>query len=147
MAIKRGVFCKLFRNTGTYGSPTWAEIKLVRDMVCNVADEEWDATCRAAGGQGQAEPSIRNTSLEGTLVWDSADTQVAAMLTAYLARTSLDMAALDGASSGAASQGPRALFKITQWKRNEGLRDGVTIDFVMKPCYEITNIPAWSTFA
>jgi hypothetical protein len=57
------------------------------------------------------------------------------------------MVALDGASSGAGSQGLRAIWKVFSFSRNEELRAGCTIDVVFKPCYEVTNLPSWSTFA
>ena len=32
MAIKMGFACKLFRNTGTYATPVWVEVKIVKDV-------------------------------------------------------------------------------------------------------------------
>lgn len=147
MAVKLGFNCKLFRNTGTYGTPVWAAVPVMRDMKLTLEDEEWDASGRGAAGWDQAEPTTRKATIEGALIWDPVDTALTAIRDAYLNRTSLDMAALDGASSGASSQGLRAIWKVFSFSRNEELRAGCTIDVVFKPCYEVTNLPAWSTFA
>lgn len=146
MAIKMGFACKLFRNTGTYASPVWAEVKIVKDVQLNLEDEEADATTRAAGGWQEAEPSIRKGGLEFQMPWDPADTNLTAIRDAYLNRTSIDLAALDGPASGSNSQGLRALQKVFKFSRGEPLNGVATIDVSIKPCYEVTNPPTWATF-
>lgn len=146
--VKLGLACKLFRNSGvTYGSPTWVEVKIVKDVTIPLEDEEADATTRGALGWEQIEPAIRKSGLEFQIVWDSADTNVQAILTAYLNRTKLDLAALDGAASGEGAQGLRAVMKVTKFARNEPLNGVVVIDVTIKPCFEITNPPVWATMA
>jgi hypothetical protein len=147
MALKFGFACRLFRNTGSWGAPTWAHITLARDAKLVMEDAEFDASSRGSGGFEQFEPTTRRWSIETSILYDPADTQYTALRDAYLARTALDLAALDGASSGANSQGMRASFKIFQFSRNEALRDGLTLDLVFKPCFEQTNLPTWVTFA
>lgn len=146
MGVKLGFNCKMFRNTGTWGSPTWVAVPLVRDLKVSGNFAEWEATVRGSGGNAQAEPTELAWSAEGQLLWDPSDASMTAIVTAAMARSSVDIALLDGAASGASSQGVRALWKFFKFERGEELKNGVVIDFMIKPCYEITNLPAWSTF-
>ena len=48
MAKKIGLEAKLYRNTGTYESPSWSEMTNVRDLTLNVEKGEADVTTRGA---------------------------------------------------------------------------------------------------
>jgi len=78
-----------------------------------------------------------------SLLYEPADADYLALETAYQTKAALDLAILDGPITTAGSRGLRAKWKIFGWKRNEALRDAVTIDVTIKPCYEITNPPTW----
>ena len=43
-----GIDCKLYRNTGTYASPTWSEIPLTRDLTLKRSAGKADSTARDA---------------------------------------------------------------------------------------------------
>lgn len=147
MSVKFGFRCRLFRNTATWASPVWSALNVVRETTLGLTDEEWDASTRAALGWDQTEPTTRKATIEGSCIWTPADTGLIALRDAYLNRTALDLAALDGAASGEGSQGLRAMWKVFQFVRPEELRAGCIINFSLKPCYEITNLPNWMTAA
>ena len=147
MPVKMGFACKLFRNSGVnYASPTWLEVKIVKDVTLNLEDGEEDAATRGAGGWQQDEPGLRKAGLEFQIPLDTSDANYTALRDAYLARAFLDLAALDGPASGGNSQGLRAIMKIFKFSRGEPLNGVATVDVTIKPCYEVTNPPAWSTF-
>jgi hypothetical protein len=47
MSIKLGRNCKAYYNTGSYASPTWVEITLVRDLTTNLDGETATPTTAA----------------------------------------------------------------------------------------------------
>ncbi|MCY2968422.1 MAG: hypothetical protein NT069_33155 [Planctomycetota bacterium] len=118
---------------------------ILRNTTIDRSYEEWDATTRAAQGEKQTEPTLRVQAIETEIVWDSTDANCTAILTAFNARTSLELVFLDGAISGASSQGLRAKFKVFGLPRSEELASGMTLKVSLKPCYEITNLPTWAT--
>lgn len=146
MSATLGLNCHIFRNTGTYGSPTWVAYDNVEDVKLSIDADEADATTRAGGGFGASEPAILNASVDFTSIWDHADTGQQLFVTAFTGKTSMDLAVMDGASSGAGSQGLRALFKVFKMERGEPIKGLASVDFSVKPCYNPTNPPTWATF-
>jgi hypothetical protein len=142
-----GVNCKLFQNTGTYGTPVWSERKNVMDVKLPIDADEAEATTRGMNGWKALEPAILAAGVEFSSIWDTTDALVSALITAFFAKTSLDFAVLDGPSSGSGSQGLRAVMKVFKFERGEPIDGVATIDFGIKPNYNPTNPPVWSTFA
>ena len=50
MTIKLGMEAKLYRNTGTYATPTWVEMLNVKDLTLNLEASEADVTTRGNAG-------------------------------------------------------------------------------------------------
>jgi hypothetical protein len=50
MGIKLGMEAKLFRNSGSYASPTWAELDNVKDLTLNLEAGEAGGTTRGDNG-------------------------------------------------------------------------------------------------
>lgn len=146
MAAVLGLNCHIFRNTGTYGSPVWVAYDNVEDSKLAINADEADATTRANGGWGASEPAILRAGVEFSSVWDHADVGQQIFVTAFTGRTSLDLAVIDGASSGGGSQGLRALYKVFKMERGEPIAGLAAVDFGVKPCYNVANNPTWATF-
>lgn len=141
MGSRLGLNAKLYRNSGTYGSPTWVEFKNVVDLTDNDDMEEAEVTTRGSAGIAEFEPTIRTVSLEFQMVSKTGDTDLAAVRSAYSARTSLDMVALDGAIDEVGATGVRARFKVFSFKKGQELKGAQMIDVTMKPCGD-TNPPS-----
>jgi hypothetical protein len=131
MAVKLGLDAKLFRNTGTFASATWNEITNVRDVTLNLEAGEADVTTRGNNGW-------RAT------VWDSADDDFTSIRDAFLNKTPIEMAVMDGPMTSPGSQGLRASFMVTSFSRNEPLEEAITVSVTAKPTYS-TNPPSWMT--
>ena len=144
MAVKLGLDAKLFRNTGTYGSPTWNEIKNVKDVTLNLEAGEADVTTRGNNGWRATVATLKDGSIEFEMVWDSADDDFTAIRDAFLNKTALEMAVMDGDVLTAGSQGLRASFMITSFSRNEPLEEAITVSVTAKPTYS-ANPPSWLT--
>ena len=142
-AVKLGKDAKLFRNTGSYGTPTWDEIDNVNDLTLNIELDEADSSIRGFGGYATAEPTLMVNSLEWGMNHDPADTDWEAVRAAVFGRSALELLALNGANS-AGSQGFRASFKFFKFGHGQPLR-GIQQNSVMaKPCIA-ANAPSWHT--
>lgn len=144
MSVKVGLSCKLYRNTGTYGTPVWAELTLARDVDLAIDKGAADATSRASGGWKQEIGTLKTASIEAELIYDIADTGIAALQTAFLADTDVEIAMLDGASGTAGSKGFRMLCEIMKWNISQKLEGVQTVSVTFKPTYS-SNAPAEMT--
>jgi len=145
MAIRLGLNAKLYRNTGTYASPTWNEIGNVKDVTLNLESAEADVTVRANNGWRATVPTLKDASIEFEMVWDTADEDFQSIRDAYLNVTTLDVLALDGPVSGAGStgnQGLRAVCNVTGFSRSEPLEEALSVSITVKPAYSV-NPPTW----
>ena len=50
MSVKLGLDARPYRNTAAYASPTWNEVKNVKDLTLSLEAGEADATTRGNGG-------------------------------------------------------------------------------------------------
>jgi len=144
MSVKLGLDAKMFRNTGTYATPVWNEIKNVRDVTLSLETGEADATTRGNNGWRATVATLKDGSVEFDMVWDAADDDFTALRDAFLNKTALDMAVMDGDIITTGSQGLRASFMITNFSRNEPLEEAITASVTVKPTYS-ANPPEWMT--
>lgn len=144
MSIVFGVNCKLYRNTGTYGSPVWNLCDQVRDVKLALPANEADVTTRLNGGYKAAEPVMIDAAVEFEMPWDPADTDLMALKTAFLARSAVEMFVLDGLVATSGSRGLRATMKVFDFSRDEGLENAAMATVKMKPCLA-AQPPAWTT--
>ena len=66
MAVKLGLDAKLFRNTGTFATPTWNEITNVRDVTLNLEAGEADVTTRGNNGWRATVATLKDLRWSGT---------------------------------------------------------------------------------
>ncbi len=144
MSVKLGLDAKMFRNTGTYATPVWNEIKNVRDVTLSLETGEADATTRGNNGWRATVATLKDGSVEFDMVWDSADDDFTAIRDAFLNKTALEMAVLDGDVATPGAQGLRASFMVTNFSRNEPLEEAITASVTVKPTYS-ANPPTWMT--
>ena len=133
--MKLSINAKLYRNTGTYVSPTWTEMTNVGDLTLGDSFDEANVTRRGSNGFTETEPTLRNLELSFQTFNIAADADFIALLGAHTGRTSLDIAIMDGPIATAGSRGVRANFKVTSFNRNQNLADAQGFDVTMKPCY------------
>ena len=144
MAVKLGFDAKLFRNTATYAVPIWNEITNVRDVTLSLEAGEADVTTRGNNGWRATVATLKDGSIEFEMVWDSADDDFTSIRDAFLDKTSIELAVMDGAMTTPGSQGLRASFMITSFSRNEPLEEAITVSITAKPTYS-ANPPSWMT--
>ncbi len=146
MGVKLGMDAKLYRNTGSYGTPVWNEVKNVKDVTLNLEAGEADVTTRGNAGWRANIATLKDASLEFEMVWDTADDDFTAIRTAFLTNAAIEFAVLDGPVATSGSQGLRASMAITNFSRAEPLEEAIKVSVTAKPTYA-TNPPEWMTAA
>lgn len=141
MGAIRGIDCKVYINTGTYGTPVWAEWQCVRDTSLNLTYDEADATCRGSGGFRQSAVTLASLEVTGNAIKEKDDASFIAMETAARNKTIMDILVMDGVRTSADSDGWRLDAQIFGWNENQPYEDIVTVDFTIKPARS-ANAPA-----
>jgi len=142
MSVKLGLDARLYRNTGTYASPVWNHIQNVKDVTLNLEAGEADVSTRATGGWKATVATLKDASVEFEMVWNTTDDDFASIRDAFLNRSSIEFAVMDGDIATSGSQGLRATCMITNFSRNEALEEAITVSVTIKPTYA-TNAPSW----
>jgi hypothetical protein len=142
MAIKLGMNAKLYRNSGDYASPVWAEMPNVKDVTLNLETGEADVTTRGNAGWCATLATLREGTVEFEAVWDTEDEGFAAMQQAYFANGTIEVAVMDGDITEAGTEGLRATMSVTNFSRNEPLEEAITASISLKPAYAV-NPPEW----
>jgi hypothetical protein len=86
MGVRLGLEAKLYRNTGTSGSPTWTEMTNVKDLTLNLEASEADVTTRGNAGWRATLAALKDASIEFEMVWDTADAAFTAIKDAFFGR-------------------------------------------------------------
>lgn len=143
MAVVLGLDAKMYRNTGTYGSPTWTEMTNVRDVTFNLDKGEANVTTRGSKWE-LVKFTLKKAGVDFEMIWDTSDSSFAAILAAWLADTDMEFLILDGPVGTAGSQGLRATMSIKSVSRSEPLEDALKASVSLRPTYA-SNAPSWFT--
>lgn len=136
---------KLYRNSGSYGTPTWDLIDNVKDLTLNLDKDEVDITTRGSGGFKEFIDGMIDASIDFGMVWDTADTDFTAIRTAFFAKTAIEFLILDGLQATSGSQGLRVTCMIKSFTRNENLGEALMVDVTLRPVKNANAAPAWYT--
>lgn len=138
-----GIDMTLYRNTGTFGSPTWLLIDIVRDNKVAQKKGEADVSRRKIKVR-QFEPTIEEKGLEFQIIRDEADTNYTALQSAYDANTIVEFAICNGPIANSGQKYLRCEMKIFGFDQGEPLDGANTTDVTAKPCYS-ANAPSRTT--
>jgi hypothetical protein len=143
MAVKTilGLEAKLYRNTGTYASPTWDEVKNVKDLSLGLEKSEADVSNRESGWE-MIRGALKKATIEFQMIYDTADTDWTAFKNAFLNGTAVELAVMDGPIATAGSEGLRASFEVLKWSHSQNLEEALMTDISIKPT-RADNPPAW----
>lgn len=142
MAIKLGRNGKLYYNAGTYGSPTWTEVTLARDVTTNLDSETADADHRAAGLFGANVVVKLSAGIDFELIWDTSNAVFLVLLAAFVSAGSVEFLVLDGSVGTSGSRGVRATCNITKFTRTEALAGVMLAQVSIAPTYA-ANAAEW----
>jgi hypothetical protein len=139
-----GMNAKLYRNSGTYGTPVWVEVTDVKDLKMTLEAGEGDVNTRGNAGWEAVAPTLKKVSIEFGMVYDPTDTNWTALHTAWLASTPIEFAVADGVIATTGTQYFRATCAILKFDQDEALDGVIHNDVSIKPT-RATNAPAWVT--
>lgn len=94
MGARASLDCQLLRNTGTYASPTWVEVKNCRNPGVPKGKTMAEVTSRRHGGFKAFLGTLKEFGLEFEMNTDDADTHYAAFEASYWSGTVLDLLVL-----------------------------------------------------
>lgn len=144
MSASVGFNQKLYYNAGTYDSPSWVEIDIVKDNKVPNSAGEADVTTRSGGGYSQKKQGLKELSFEFNILYDPESTVFEYLRDAFIDGTPVDLWASDLEDGEEGAQGPRAVCELFKFDKGEALADGVMVDIVAKPTY--TNPPTPPTW-
>lgn len=147
MAHDKSEDAKLYYNTATYASPTWAEICNVMDLTLSLSQSEIDLTTRCGGGFKEYGNGLIDATIDFSMLFDTSDTTQTALRNAFFNKTNIEVLVLNGSSGTAGTQGLRATCIVTSFTRNEALGDALKVDISLRPAENDDAAPAWYTSA
>lgn len=136
---KLGIKCVLYRNTATYGSPTWNAIACVKDLTVNPAWDEADGSTRASRVKLSAK-TLMGLEISGTVKADYTDEDYAVLLDALNSDDVLDLMVLNGPSTENDVTGYRADFQVFSGSQDQASGAIVFDSIVLKPTVS-ANVP------
>ena len=137
MAIKLGLDAKLFR--GTAGTQGTIELTNVKDVSVSLESGEADVTTRKAKGWKLSVATLKEASLEITILYDTEDEDFLAFKTAYFTNTPLSLFVTDGDTT---AHGLDADFSVTGFTVDQPLEEAVTVKVTAKPTAS-DRAPVW----
>lgn len=141
--VRVGIACKIYRNTGSYGTPTWTEIGHARDVDVAAPWEFADASIRAtrvklyAATQVDFAPSV-------VVRKNDADAGYQALRAAADEATAMDLLILDGAVTNEGARGFRAHFTPSLTGAPQTINAVVYDTFELKPAYSTDGYPQYA---
>jgi len=144
MSTKLGLDAKLYRNSGTYETPSWVEMTNVKDLTLNLESGEADVTTRGNNGWRATVATLKDGSIEFEMVWDTEDAGFEALSAAYFGDTAIGIAAMDGDITEAGRRGLWADMAVVDFSREEPLEEALSVKVTLKPTYS-ANAPEWKT--
>ena len=128
-----GLNAKLYRRVGgTFAAPVWGEVKSVRAVDTTFEAGSWDGSTRGSKFRKWAR-TLLDVGFDLELLHKPGDTDQAALRTAFLDGSMVDIAVMDGDIEVAGSEGFRAEMQVFSFSRGEPLEEGLLIKCSVKP--------------
>lgn len=145
MAYVLGSAAKMYRNTGSYGVPTWNECDQVRGLAVSMSGDKFDARRRVSALYHQYAITGLDISVSWQQLWDLSDADMMVFHAAFLAGTEVDTIFLDGSVSSGTHQGLRIHSVFSKFDQGQGEDALLTAD--CEVCPGVTQLPTWFTGA
>lgn len=145
-AIKPSPAAKAYRNTGSYGTPTWTAMGLVKDVTLSLPWDMVEAGARETRSKLYCKARV-DPGVQMTMRADDADAAFVAVADAAMSPTTLlDLMFLDAAITVEGARGMRAEWNISLSGQPQEI-DGTAIydTFDLKPGWSSNGYPKWVT--
>ena len=135
MAIVLGLNAKLLR--GEAGATATEEIKNVKDLTLNLESGEADVTTRKTEGWRASVATLKEASLDFSILYDTDDPDYNAFADAYFDNAPLALFVTDGNGTGLDAD-----FSITNFSIEQPLEEAISVSITAKPTAS-TRAPKW----
>jgi hypothetical protein len=134
---------RLYRNAGTYESPSWSELTIARDVTPDYSMSEADTSTRASvrAGWDLSTPVSKAASIEVQMLYKGSDTGYIAFKNAFHSKLPIEVAVVDGDITDGATKGVRMSVGVFNFSEAQPLKDVVVTNMTLKPT-NATNLPS-----
>lgn len=139
MATKLGTKAKFYRNTATYGSPTWVEITSIKDFKLNMAWDTVEAPSRASRVKSMAKTQIDISGSGSVKVTDTEAGYIALWDSLIDPDGEMDVMILNGDKATNGVRGVRYDGVITTGDEDQAIANALYMDFGVVPSAFNTN--------
>ena len=139
-----GLNGKAYYNAGTYASPTWTLVANIGDIKATNEASESELDLRSGAGFTYYFAGMIKLGYEFNSIYDLSDSVIAALRTAYYARTPTEFLFLDQVIANTGATGLRVACQIFKFARTEELNKPMMYEIAVKPTYS-ANAPATYT--
>jgi len=130
-----GILAKLYRNTGTIGTPTYSHITVCGELGMPLEWDAEDASVRGGGQLKRMEPTLLNAPIEFECLDVITDTNVVALKSAFFAGTSVLLALSSGTITDSGETIMTTDFKVLKAETKPAKGGLSMISFRAVPCY------------
>lgn len=138
---KPSILAVVYRNTGTYGSPTWTSVSMVKDVTPNTPWDMVDASIRASRVKLYA-PTQQDFDVTMNVLDNDSDAGVQAFKAAANTAVPIDILVMDGPITDEGVRGVRfhALFSQNQ---DQSIGNVNYNNFTCKPAFHSDGYPKY----
>jgi len=120
----------IYRNTGTDEAPTWSEVTCLKDVTVNRPLTKVQMSTRASA-RHKYKPGYADLEVSATLVHMPSDANYVAIMAAYWAKTSIEIALADGPIATEGTQYQRVTVNVFDLGNPQPLDDETTYDITL----------------
>lgn len=141
MSSRLGIDSKVYRNTGTYGSPTWTEISLVRDVQVNPSWGRADSSSRASKVMSEVKTQL-TVAFTLSVKVSLTDTGYIALMDSFVDSDGvLDLMIINGTNTTNGVEGWRFDAGVFTASEDQSIGNTLYRDFEVGPSGHATNAP------
>lgn len=111
---------------------TMTELDNATEVTLNLTTGEADVTTRANNGWRATVATLKEASVDFTMIWKPGDVGFEAVRDAFLNNDEIHLAVLDNDAAVSGAQGLKGNFTITNFTRNEALEEAITVSVTVK---------------
>ncbi len=133
-----GILAKLYRNTGSIGTPTYSHITVCGELSIPLEWGTEDASVRGGGQVKREEPTLLSAPIEFECLDVITDSNIVALKSAFFANTAVILAVSSGAIADSGETIMTCDFKIVKAETKPAKAGLSMISFRAVPCYGTT---------
>ena len=143
--LRAGLSAKLYRNTATWGTPTWSEITPVKDLTLNLEMSVAEVKARLSAFV-QNLTCLKSISVDFNMINDTSIANHGTLRDAFFAGTLVGFAVADDAIATSGTEHFRFEGYVTKWNVTQNLEEAMMVDATLVPAYS-SNVPLWTDVA